>query len=52
VEENDPEDDQKFQSTTNMFPKVLMKCLELVGAVEDATREVVVVLMMRLSSND
>ena len=52
MEENDPEDDKKFQSTTNMFSKVLMKCLKLVGAVEDANGEVVVVLMMRLSSYD
>jgi hypothetical protein len=52
MEKNDPEDTEKFQTTIDMFPKVLVKCLELVGAVEDATREVLAVLMVRLSSND
>jgi hypothetical protein len=31
----DPEDTEKFQSTTDMISKVLVKCLEFVGAVED-----------------
>ena len=51
METTDPEDAEKFQSTINMFSKMLVKCLELVGAVEDENRDVLLVLMVQLSSN-
>ena len=44
----DPEDAEKFQSTTDMISKLLVKWLELVGAVEGANGEVIVVMMVRL----
>ena len=52
MERTDPEDTEKFQLTINMISKMFLKCLELVGAVKDATWEVLVVLMVWLSSND
>jgi hypothetical protein len=48
MEITDPEDAEKFQSTNNMISKLLVKCLELVGAVEGANGEVIVVMMVRL----
>jgi hypothetical protein len=37
MERTDPEDTEKFQLTINMISKMFLKCLELVGAVKDAT---------------
>jgi hypothetical protein len=45
METTDPEDADKFQFTTDMFLKMLVKFMELVGTVEYATREVLVLLM-------
>jgi hypothetical protein len=45
METTDPEDTEKFQLATDMISKVLVKCLEFVGATEDENREVFVVLM-------
>jgi len=45
METTDPEDADEFQFTANMFLKMLVKFMELVGTVEDATREVLVLLM-------
>ena len=45
METTDPEDADEFQFTTNMFLEMLVKFMELVGTVEDAMREVLVLLM-------
>ena len=52
METTDSEDADKFQSTTDMLSKVLVKCVEFFGALEDENREVLLVLMVQLSSND
>ena len=48
MEITDPEDAEKFQSTTHMISKMLVEWLDFVGAVEGANGEVIAVLMVRL----
>jgi hypothetical protein len=52
METTDSEDADKFQSTTDMLSKVLVKCVEFFGALEDENREVLLVLMVQLLFND
>ena len=52
METTDPEATKEFQLSTDMMSKVLAEWLDFIGALEVKNREVLVVLMMWLSSND